>query len=163
MSADHVLNPRQTLEYHQRYNYFQTSMFEPAGRLANDFKSQDLVAAGDDQDALRRIKLDEAHKGSQHSAWGSRLPTEESFYDNVKREGVREPVTVEPPTHEGGDPKLWNGNHRVQVSHDIDPSREIPVRWTGRAHLHSDWGVHTPTLAERMRAGLRVGGLHGEF
>jgi hypothetical protein len=112
----------------------QLTMFEPAWKLANPDHIPSVEVLGFDttHEALHREKIADARRAPADSAWNvnGREPGEETFYENVAREGVKEPVGLAPlnrrgPTH------LFNGNHRVAVMKEVNPNAEVPVAWEG--------------------------------
>lgn len=116
----------------------QLQMFIPAGafKAAAEAGKFGFTDRYDDQSVedLHEEKVDEAHRGSETNAHGigyTRTTTGPTFYESVKAKGVREPVQVSHLLHEG--PSLREGHHRVFVSADIDPKREVPVIHGGYA------------------------------
>jgi hypothetical protein len=113
-------------------NTFQLTMFERAGDLADPEK----VIHGDNpyDDPVSELagrKVRQAQNRSQVGRY-DRMDDEKSLYDDIAQKGVKKPVGVSPPRSQYAEqdkPMLTDGHHRVFVSNDVNPDREIPVKW----------------------------------
>jgi hypothetical protein len=111
----------------------QLQMFVPAGEFVKAAREERLTF-GDDYgqgiESLTEEKVAEAKSGPIKASHGRRVKAgRESQYENIKREGVKEPVTLD--VEDDGVPELSDGHHRVLAAADANPRAEIPVVWGG--------------------------------
>ena len=104
----------------------QLQMFMPAGELRAMPSNQ--VASGHSWEQIlleSRDRRPQDHCGSIR-AWGDpdKVGFGKTLYESIRDKGVNKPVEV---AHGENPPRLHHGHHRVAVSSDIDPKREIPV------------------------------------
>jgi hypothetical protein len=123
---------------------YQYKLFMTAGELMNVKAGdspgmQSLTEASD----LRKRKLSESKRGTAEESFIHSKEGEETLYESIKKEGVRNPVTLTVNKEWGqvGDPSIgrwapvnWNetllnGHHRVVSANDINPNTFIPVRY----------------------------------
>ncbi len=107
----------------------QLQMFIPAGELRAMPSNQ--VASGH---SWEQILLESRDRRPQtHSAWGDpdKVGFGKTLYESIRDKGVNTPVEVAHGERWPA-PMLRHGHHRVAVSSDIDPKREIPVE-------HHEW------------------------
>lgn len=113
----------------------QLQMFIPAGafeaaRAEGALNFSLSVNEGNSFEEIKEKKIAAAKASKPANTRDAAEEGEETFYDNVEREGVRRPVSLhwEPERT----PKLTEGHHRVLAQADIDPTREIPVIHGGK-------------------------------
>lgn len=111
----------------------QLRMFVPAHEIVNSWGLADQ-RINQPREEVMAGKVAESKVGSVYVTHGHRKPSfaEETHYESIRREGVKEPVSAYKhiDVGEGQRPALLGeGHHRVAASYDIDPSREIPVSW----------------------------------
>ena len=126
-----------------RLNPQQLQMFIPAGELRAMPSNQ--VASGHSWEQILLESRD--RRPHTHSAWGDpdKVGFGKTLYESIRDKGVNKPVEVAHGEnlnwYTGGKgvrgerwpaPRLHHGHHRVAVSSDIDPKREIPVE-------HHEW------------------------
>lgn len=118
----------------------QLQMFIPAGAFEEAHKegalefgdadlftmnSSDVVRRTGIHD-LKRVKIREARRGSEDYVFDVNRG-DVSFYESVRRDGVRKPVEIEHDGDYPGSKTLVDGHRRVFAQADIDPNREVPV------------------------------------
>lgn len=113
----------------------QLQMFIPAGAFeaARNEGALNFSLSVNEGDSFEEIKAKKLAAADISKAANTREvadPGEETFADSVRREGVKQPVSLK------WDPdqkvRLSEGHHRVLVQADVDPTREIPVTHGGK-------------------------------
>ena len=108
-------------------------MFVPAGAFeaAREAGALQFSEGGGDVEGLKAKKVGEAKVGMVGNVIDVAAPGEETFYQNVAREGVKNPVSIH---HEPDAPdRLKEGHHRVLTAAEVSPTSEIPVTHGGKA------------------------------
>jgi hypothetical protein len=119
----------------------QLQMFIPAGAFgeAREAGALTFSEGGGDVEALNAKKVGEAKVGMVTNTLDRAEPGQETFYQNVAREGVKNPVSIR---HEpDAVPRLQEGHHRVPVAVETrGPRDEIPVTHGGKAkNAEGEW------------------------
>lgn len=113
----------------------QLQMFIPAGafeaaRAEGALNFSFSVNEGDSFEEIKAKKLAAADISRAANTREEADPGEETFAENVRRVGVREPVALK------WDPdqkvRLTEGHHRVLLQAALDPTKEIPVTHGGK-------------------------------
>jgi hypothetical protein len=110
-----------------RLNPQQLQMFMPAGELKSLPSAQVWMGHSWEQ-----ILLESRDRRPYHRGGATTTPPPEgspTLYEDIRDKGVSEPVDISRDPE--GAPMLRHGHHRVAVSADIDPKREIPVKHYG--------------------------------
>lgn len=63
---------------------------------------------------------------------------EETLYKSIKREGIKEPVSIDFDRNSDELPTINDGHHRVVVAHALNPNMYIPVKYESG---FADWDI----------------------
>jgi hypothetical protein len=131
----------------------QLQMFVPAGAFsqARAEGALQFSEGGGDVEGLKAKKVGEAKVGMVTNVIDRAEPGQETFYQNVQREGVKNPVQVKWDPDAG--PRLAEGHHRVLTAEAVAPRSEIPVTHGGKAkNAAGEWrnyNAFAPAQAHR--------------
>ena len=114
----------------EHINHDQLRMFIPARELMDHAAGHTEGYDGNyltmrNSPKMYAWKLEE----SKHSGWNENR-TNDTLYENIKKEGVKSPVSLRLNSLSNlPGPQINDGHHRIASAHDIDPNMEIPVRY----------------------------------
>lgn len=113
------------------HEHLQLSLFLPARELINytaghteGFDNQYLPLSK--SPGVYNQKLRES-KAKSSSGQYLVKKGEDSFYDSIKKEGVKIPINLRIRKN---DVQINDGHHRLVSAHDINPDTEVPVRYS---------------------------------
>lgn len=79
---------------------------------------------------LNARKLKEASEWSPKGKHTYVDKGEETLEDNIRKHGVKMPVTLSVPYFKGDEPMIDDGHHRVAVANKVNPESWIPVQYS---------------------------------
>lgn len=101
-------------------------MFMTPDEVTKHFRLADIVSPYTKQDVKETMDYKLADSKHPMSFDGKT-----SLYESVKKEGIKEPLSVETTPHVDR-PILVNGHHRLAVSQNLNPKQFVPLEWKNR-------------------------------